>query len=248
MLRADAFLPLPVDSTLLLHRIRTLLAGQKEIDLTRILVVESSKTLAEDLQKGLEANGYRVAVAHDCQTARRLFKEEKPSIVALDCELPGTSRDALLGAFIGEEPKPVVVMLTADPNPELAVRWMKQGAAAYVRKPFLPEYLIGLCATLLRERSLLHIREILDGRTRVLQETEQFNREVIAGVREGIIVYDREFNYRVWNSFMESLTGVPASQVLGKNAFAFSPHLREQKVDECPPELPPDPGDPPGGE
>ena len=229
---ANAFLPMPVDSALLLQRVRALLGGQTEIDLTRVLVVESSKTLAEDLQKGLEAHGYRVAVAHDGQTARRLFEEERPSVVALDYELPDTNGDALLGVFIREEPQPVVIMLTADPNPELAVRWMKQGAAAYVRKPFLPEYLIGLCATLLRERSLLHIREILEERTRALQETEQFNREVIAGVREGIIVYDREFKYRVWNSFMESLTGVPASQALGKNAFELFPHLREQKVDE----------------
>ena len=64
-----------------------------------------------------------------------------------------------------------------------------------------------------------------------LRQSEQFNREVIASAREGVIVYDRQFRYRVWNRFMEELTGVPASQLLGKQGFGIFPHLREQKVD-----------------
>jgi PAS domain S-box-containing protein len=64
-----------------------------------------------------------------------------------------------------------------------------------------------------------------------LRRSEQFNREVIASAREGVIVYDREFRYRVWNHFMEELSGVPASQVLGKQGFELFPHLREQKVE-----------------
>jgi PAS domain S-box-containing protein len=64
-----------------------------------------------------------------------------------------------------------------------------------------------------------------------LRQSEQSNREVIASARDGVIVYDREFRYQVWNRFMEELTGVPASQVLGRQGFDLFPHLREQKVD-----------------
>jgi PAS domain S-box-containing protein len=64
-----------------------------------------------------------------------------------------------------------------------------------------------------------------------LRESEQFNREVIANAQEGVTVYDCEFRYRVWNRFMEELTGVPASEALGKHAFDLFPHLREQKLD-----------------
>jgi DNA-binding response OmpR family regulator len=39
---ANAFLPLPVDGSLLLRRVRALLTGQTRIDLTRILVAASS--------------------------------------------------------------------------------------------------------------------------------------------------------------------------------------------------------------
>jgi PAS domain S-box-containing protein len=66
---------------------------------------------------------------------------------------------------------------------------------------------------------------------KALRESEQFNREVIANAQEGVVVYDREFRFQVWNRFMEELTGVPASETLGKHAFDLFPHLREQKVD-----------------
>ncbi|MFZ0964579.1 MAG: PAS domain S-box protein, partial [Terriglobia bacterium] len=64
-----------------------------------------------------------------------------------------------------------------------------------------------------------------------LRESEQFNREVIANAQEGVVVYDRELRYQVWNRFMEEMTGVPASETLGKCGFDLFPHLREQKVD-----------------
>jgi PAS domain S-box-containing protein len=64
-----------------------------------------------------------------------------------------------------------------------------------------------------------------------LKESDQFTREIIHNTKEGIVVYDRDFNYLVWNPFMESLTGISASESLGKNAFTLFPHLREQKVD-----------------
>jgi len=64
-----------------------------------------------------------------------------------------------------------------------------------------------------------------------LKESEQFTREIIHNAKEGIVVYDRNFDYVVWNPFMESLTGISASEALGKNGLYLFPHLREQKVD-----------------
>jgi PAS domain S-box-containing protein len=66
---------------------------------------------------------------------------------------------------------------------------------------------------------------------KALRESEQFSREVIASAQEGVVVYDREFRCQIWNRFMEELTGVPASETLGKCAFDLFPHLKEQKVD-----------------
>ncbi len=52
-----------------------------------------------------------------------------------------------------------------------------------------------------------------------LRQSEQFNREVIASARDGVIVYDREFRYQVWNHFMEELTGVPGFTSAGQKGI-----------------------------
>jgi diguanylate cyclase (GGDEF)-like protein/PAS domain S-box-containing protein len=76
-------------------------------------------------------------------------------------------------------------------------------------------------------------RQIAAGRAeRALRETNQFAAEIIENAAEGIVVYDREFRYLLWNRFMEDMTGVPAEEVIGKNAVELFPHMHEQHVDE----------------
>jgi formate hydrogenlyase transcriptional activator len=53
----------------------------------------------------------------------------------------------------------------------------------------------------------------------------QFNREIIDGAAEGIIVYDTALRYQVFNPFMERMTGLPADQVLGRIATDVFPRL-----------------------
>lgn len=63
-----------------------------------------------------------------------------------------------------------------------------------------------------------------------LRESNQFNMEIISSAVEGIVVYDREFRYMLWNPFMEKMTGVKAAHVLGRKAADLFPHLKEYGV------------------
>jgi diguanylate cyclase (GGDEF)-like protein/PAS domain S-box-containing protein len=77
------------------------------------------------------------------------------------------------------------------------------------------------------------VRQIAAARAeRDLRETNQFASEIIENAGEGIVVYDRDLRYIVWNHFMEELTGMTAEDVLGRKATELFPHLREQQVDE----------------
>src|SRR5258706_3053884 len=67
---------------------------------------------------------------------------------------------------------------------------------------------------------------------RDLRETNQFATEIIENAGEGIVVYDTDLRYVVWNRFMEELTGMTGEDVLGRKATDLFPHLREQQVDE----------------
>lgn len=56
-------------------------------------------------------------------------------------------------------------------------------------------------------------------------------RQAIESATVGIVVYDRELRYQVWNPFMERMTGMTAQRVVGQPALELFPHLTEQGVD-----------------
>ena len=61
--------------------------------------------------------------------------------------------------------------------------------------------------------------------------SKHFLETIISNLWNGIIIYDKDLRYKVWNRAMEELTGVPESEVLGRNPLDLFPHLREQGVD-----------------
>jgi diguanylate cyclase (GGDEF)-like protein/PAS domain S-box-containing protein len=65
----------------------------------------------------------------------------------------------------------------------------------------------------------------------LLMESEHFTRTIITSVQQGIIVYDRELRYQVWNRFMEEITGLPADRVIGTASVDLLPQLREHGVE-----------------
>lgn len=84
---------------------------------------------------------------------------------------------------------------------------------------------------------LLHLEGFcLDITERMLSESAlkdayHFNEEIVSSAGEGIVVYDHELRYMVWNEGMEKLTGVLAEKVLGKSSELF-PFLRESGIDK----------------
>ncbi len=63
-----------------------------------------------------------------------------------------------------------------------------------------------------------------------LAESFQFNSQIINSIDQGVVVYDSNLRYSLWNAFMEKLTGIPALQVLGKKAIEIFPFLEEAGV------------------
>jgi len=66
-----------------------------------------------------------------------------------------------------------------------------------------------------------------------LCEAIQFNREIIEGAAEGIIVYDAELRYQLFNPFMQRLTGKSSQEVLGRVAIEVFPRLGPSGLEEA---------------
>ena len=67
---------------------------------------------------------------------------------------------------------------------------------------------------------------------RAHSENGRFARDILDNAGEGIVVYDRELRYVLWNAFMQEMTGLAPADVLGKRATDVFPNLAEQRVDE----------------
>jgi diguanylate cyclase (GGDEF)-like protein/PAS domain S-box-containing protein len=63
-----------------------------------------------------------------------------------------------------------------------------------------------------------------------VRASHQFIQEVIANAGEGIVVYDRELRIRVWNPFMQRVTGLTAEQVLGQRVMDLQPDLTGERT------------------
>ncbi len=64
-----------------------------------------------------------------------------------------------------------------------------------------------------------------------LLESHAFIQQIITSAPQGIVVYDKSLRYRVWNPYMEWLTGLAEKDLLGHQPLEFFPFLREHGVD-----------------
>lgn len=74
-------------------------------------------------------------------------------------------------------------------------------------------------------------RRIAEAERRI-RASEAFLNCIIKDVREGISVFDTDLRYTLWNTFLEELTGIPESYVLGKSLDECFPVFRDTEYPE----------------
>ena len=120
----------------------------------RVLIVDDEAALAGLLKDELEHAGFEVETASTAAAGMEMWKKYVPEIVILDYNLPDRLGDELLVEICHEHPFSTVIMMTGDPNPQLAAEWFGKGASGYLQKPFEIEQLVRLCERNRRERAL----------------------------------------------------------------------------------------------
>lgn len=99
-----------------------------------ILIVEDDRVMRETLAAHL-GRTYRVATAGSCAEARRAYDKMRVEVAILDLNLPDGDGLSLVGPFRRDGGAEVVV-ITAYPKAQSAVRALKAGALDYINKPF----------------------------------------------------------------------------------------------------------------
>lgn len=189
-LGAEAFLPSPIDSKRFIEQVQAILQGKHARAPLRVLIVEDSNVQAMVIKRAFAAHSYQVDIAATVSNGLDLFLKNSYDAAVLDYHLPDGTGASLLDAFRVHRSDCVCLMMTTDPRPDLALDWIKRGAAAYLRKPFQPDYLIELCERARRERSMLRMQDLLEVRTRELRESEERYRSILNACPDNITITD----------------------------------------------------------
>ena len=120
--------------------------------MSTILVVEDSPTQREIISDILKGTGLTVAVANDGVEAMERIQLSCPDIVVMDIVMPKMNGYELCRRLkTNPETKNVMVVMCSTKGEEFDRYWgMKQGADAYIVKPFKPKEFLGTVRKLLQ--------------------------------------------------------------------------------------------------
>ncbi|MFZ2955357.1 MAG: response regulator [Candidatus Ozemobacteraceae bacterium] len=216
---ANGFLPLPVDPKRLVATVNQLLQGGTAFRKPRVLIIDDSPWLNSFLVKSFSDKGYEACGALNASDGESRFRELLPDLTILDFHLPDAPGSELLEKFSTHYPRGLIIMITADANPHLALDWMKKGAAAYVRKPFEIEYLFSLVEKAERERILLHVEQQLELRTREWKKSEETYRHLFETMNQGVVYQDAQGQIISVNPAAVEILGLSQEEITGRTSF-----------------------------
>jgi DNA-binding response OmpR family regulator len=119
----------------------------------KALVVDDDRILADLVIFTLRRAGYEAVVANSAASALQRWSEDRPDLILLDVNLPGTS--GLPDGFaickrIRSESDIPIILLTVRGEEEDIVHGLEIGADDYVLKPFSPRQLVARIQAVLR--------------------------------------------------------------------------------------------------
>lgn len=115
-----------------------------------MLVIEDDERTAAALRRGLEAEGYRVEVAHDGVDGLWLATETGADVIVLDIMLPGLNGFRVCRSIREREIRTPILMLTAKDGEWDEAEGLDTGADDYLVKPFSFPVLLARLRALLR--------------------------------------------------------------------------------------------------
>jgi DNA-binding NtrC family response regulator len=102
----------------------------------KILVIDDDEILLKGVSLYLSANGYSVLSTADGPQGIMIYKSEKPDVVMLDIGLPSLDGLEVLKKIIEYDPKAKIIIASGYGSPNTINQALKDGAYAFIDKPF----------------------------------------------------------------------------------------------------------------
>jgi two-component system response regulator HydG len=109
--------------------------------MTRVLLVDDDRTLAETLALGLGKRGYETRVETSSEAAFAVALAEEIDVVITDLRMPGSDGLSLCERIVANRPDLPVLVMTGFGSLEAAVAAIRAGAYDFISKPVLLDVL-----------------------------------------------------------------------------------------------------------
>jgi CheY-like chemotaxis protein len=111
----------------------------------RVLIVDDEPELTDVVREYLQEI-YEVVVANSGPAALAAFRQKRPDVVFLDVNMPGPSGVEVLKELRRADPTLPVIMITVNTEAAVLQECLREGAFAYVPKPFNLKYVEHMAA------------------------------------------------------------------------------------------------------
>ena len=185
-----------------------------------ILIVDDDPDICLALEDLLRHAGYTVRSVMTGTEALHEAEQGSYGAVILDLGLPDLSGLAVLRGLEEVDPLLPVIVLTASVQDSHTVEALRQGALAYLTKPYNGDELKIILRRVLDVRKLVlkmgHVEQVLSAKD------AQF-RHVVHTAPDGIVLADGDGKIILWNSMAERLFGYAEGEVLGQPLAIIMP-------------------------
>ena len=194
----------------------------------RVLLLHTDQAEALALAAAFAREGADVTTGADAANLTETPSTTPWDTVVCDLTLPGINLQTL-AAWTTAHPHAAFLTLGPDLDPQIAVSSLQAGACAHLRRPFAPEYLVGLAKLARQKSALVRAQSRLEERTAELRQSERLLHSVLDSSEQMHLVLDADGRIEVLNQtarrlFAEMLDAAPPT---GACVFDFlPPHLR----------------------
>ena len=186
--------PKPSNSESVPHSSSPAPRSEFRVPSSRVLIVDDEESIRVTLAEFIKDERYEVHTAADADEALRLIDDQPFDVVVTDIVLPRVSGVALLNEIHKRRPDTQVIMITGDPTVETAVEAVRAGAFDYLTKPVSKSAINRAIANAARVKSMTdekrrleeekrryqkHLQDLVDERTKELQESEAHYRGIV---------------------------------------------------------------------
>jgi two-component system OmpR family response regulator len=129
----------------------------------RILIVEDEVTLNRTLAEGLKEFGYQSDISESLKDAQYYLDIRNYDLILVDWMLPDGSGLELVTQVKQDNPKTVIIVLSARDDKDSEIEALRAGADDYIRKPFDFDVLVARIEARLRfgGSSIIEIKDLI---------------------------------------------------------------------------------------